>query len=256
MTLNRRVIAFAILALVGALGITGCRTASLDPVELGLTRIAGERPDHYPVHGIDISKYQGTVDWRAAKAGGVEFVYIKATEGGDRLDERFHENWRGARDAGIPHGAYHFFYWCRPGIEQARWFIKNVPQDALSLPPVLAVEWTPHSPTCTRRPDRAEMLREMSAFMDALERHYGMRPIIYAPIDIHRDRLVGTYPNHRFWLRAVADHPDNVYEARDFHFWQYTATGTVAGIDGDVDRNAFSGSRQEWQKWLSSHTRR
>ncbi|QOG08334.1 glycoside hydrolase family 25 protein [Aureimonas sp. OT7] len=256
MTLNRRVIAFAILALVGALGITGCRTASLDPVELGLTRIAGERPDHYPVHGIDISKYQGTVDWRAAKAGGVEFVYIKATEGGDRLDERFHENWRGARDAGIPHGAYHFFYWCRPGIEQARWFIKNVPQDALSLPPVLDVEWTPHSPTCTRRPDRAEMLREMSAFMDALERHYGMRPIIYAPIDIHRDRLVGTYPNHRFWLRAVADHPDNVYEARDFHFWQYTATGTVAGIDGDVDRNAFSGSRQEWQKWLSSHTRR
>ncbi|MCM2503726.1 glycoside hydrolase family 25 protein [Aureimonas altamirensis] len=256
MKLNVRVIATGILLIAGALGISGCRTASLDPVELGLTRIAGERPDHYPVHGIDISKYQGDVDWRAARADGVEFVYIKATEGGDRLDERFHENWRGARDAGIPHGAYHFFYWCRPGIEQARWFIKNVPQDALSLPPVLDVEWTPHSPTCTRRPDRAEMQREMTAFMDALERHYGMRPIIYAPIDIHRDRLVGTYPNHRFWLRAVADHPDNVYEARDFHFWQYTATGTVAGIEGDVDRNAFSGSRQDWQRWLSSHTRR
>lgn len=111
MKLNRRVIATGILLLAGALGITGCRTASLDPVELGLTRIAGERPDHYPVHGIDISKYQGDVDWRAARADGVEFVYIKATEGGDRLDERFHENWRGARDAGIPHGAYHFFYW-------------------------------------------------------------------------------------------------------------------------------------------------
>ena len=76
MKLNRRVIATGILLLAGALGITGCRTASLDPVELGLTRIAGERPDHYPVHGIDISKYQGDVDWRAARADGVEFCLL------------------------------------------------------------------------------------------------------------------------------------------------------------------------------------
>ncbi|KAA0972572.1 glycoside hydrolase family 25 protein [Aureimonas fodinaquatilis] len=252
--LFKRLLSLATVPLV--LAIAGCQTASLSVEDLGLTRISGQTSAHYPIHGIDISKYQGEIDWHTARRDGVEFVYIKATEGGDLLDSRFHENWRGARAAGIPHGAYHFFYWCRPGIEQARWFIKNVPQDALSLPPVLDVEWTPHSPTCTRRPERAEVIREMGAFMDALEKHYRVRPMIYSTVDMHRERLVGAFPGHKFWLRAVAAHPDEIYEDRQFHLWQYTATGTVAGIRGEVDRNAYAGTREDWHKWLATVSKR
>lgn len=238
-----------------ACGLAGCTSASLDKGGLGLTPLAGSRPEHYPVHGIDISKYQGDVDWNAARNGGVAFAYLKATEGGDRVDNRFAENWKRAGEAGMPRGAYHFFYWCRPGSEQADWFIRNVPKDETALPPVLDVEWNPDSPTCTKRPPRDEVVTEMRDFLEALEKHYGVRPIIYAPIDIHRDRLVGVFPRYQFWLRAVKDHPSNVYTARDFRFWQWTATGTVPGVKGEVDRNAFSGSQKDWKRWLQANRR-
>jgi hypothetical protein len=79
----------------------------------------GRAPWTYPVHGTDVSKYQGSIDWPAVRASGISFAFIKATEGGDRLDDRFAENWHAAKAAGIPRGAYHFFYFCRPAHEQA-----------------------------------------------------------------------------------------------------------------------------------------
>ena len=114
------------------------------------------KPTDYPIHGIDVSKYQGTIDWNAVASSGVKFVWIKATEGGDHIDERFQANWQGAKQVGIPHGAYHFMYWCRKPIEEATWFEENVPVEADALPPVLDVEPTPElahlpSPSRTRR---------------------------------------------------------------------------------------------------------
>ncbi|MBL9053394.1 MAG: glycoside hydrolase, partial [Tabrizicola sp.] len=111
----------------------------------------GKSPDRYPVHGIDLSRFQTSVDWATARANGVNFAYIKATEGGDLFDPMFKDHWRGAAVAGVKRGAYHFFYHCRPAAEQARWFIKHVPRTNGALPPVLDMEWTPTSPTCTIR---------------------------------------------------------------------------------------------------------
>ncbi|MCQ8783951.1 glycoside hydrolase family 25 protein [Mangrovibrevibacter kandeliae] len=233
--------------------LPACTSTTLDTAELGIAKTYAYQPERYPVHGIDVSKFQGDVNWAAARHAGVAFAWLKATEGGDRVDDNFASNWRGAAAAGIPRGAYHFFYHCRSGKEQAEWFIRNVPKDPTALPPVLDVEWTPDSPTCTRRMPRKELIAEMKAFLDTVEAYYGVRPIIYAPIDMHRDRLVGAFPKHEFWLRAVKDHPNNVYEDRDFRFWQWTATGAVPGVAGDVDRNAFAGSTADWQRWLKAH---
>lgn len=241
----------AVLAgLFAAAGLAGCRSTTMSVEGLGLSDFSAEASHQYPVHGIDVAKYQGDIDWEAARDGGVSFVWMKATEGGDRLDDRFKEYWAKAAAARIPRGAYHFWYHCRPGDEQAEWFIQNVPKQRGALPPVIDVEWTPFSPTCTIRPPREDIVREVGRMSAILERHYGQRPILYIPIDVHRERLVGAFPTHEFWLRAVADHPDNVYENRRFRFWQYTATGSVPGIKGDVDRNAFSGTRDDWVKWL------
>src|SRR5271169_1120925 len=96
------------------------------------------KPRDYPIHGIDVSRYQGNIDWNAVAGSGVKFVWIKATEGGDRLDEHFQANWTAAKEVGIPRGAYHFVYWCRPPIEEVTWFEKNVPTEDDALPPVLA----------------------------------------------------------------------------------------------------------------------
>src|SRR5512146_139615 len=76
-----------------------------------------------PVQGIDVSAWQGDIDWLKARAAGTQFAFIKATEGGDHLDPKFLENWEGAKRAGIARGAYHFLYWCRPADEQALWFM-------------------------------------------------------------------------------------------------------------------------------------
>jgi lysozyme len=66
-----------------------------------------------PIQGIDVSYWQGDIDWLKVREAGVHFAFIKATEGGDHLDPKFLENWEGAKRVGIARGAYHFIYWCR-----------------------------------------------------------------------------------------------------------------------------------------------
>lgn len=215
----------------------------------------GHTPWHYPIHGTDVSKYQDDVDWHALRRAGIAFAFIKATEGGDRLDDRFHENWAAARQAGIPRGAYHFFYFCRTAIEQAQWFIRHVPRDANALPPVLDMEWNHLSPTCKLRPPAETVRAEMRVFLNAIEKHYGRRPIIYTTIDFFDRNELAQFKGYQFWLRSVAAHPDDLYGKHPWTFWQYTGTGILPGITGDADINVFNGSRSAWLKWLKDHTR-
>lgn len=207
------------------------------------------RPTSYPIHGIDVSRWQGAIDWRAARAAGVSFAYIKATEGGDLADPKFREYWAGAAAAGVPRGAYHYFYFCRPAEEQARWFIRNVPRDPKALPPVLDMEWTPHSPSCTLRPDGATVRREARKFIAMIEAHYGQRPVLYTTVDFYRDTGIGHVGGARLWLRSVAGHPHQVYPGAQWQFWQYSGTGLVPGIAGKVDLNVFNGGPDLWLRW-------
>ena len=211
----------------------------------------GSRSPHVlPVHGVDVSRWQGEIDWPKLRGQGANFAYIKATDGGDHLDPMFRKNWRGAAEAGLKRGAYHFFYWCRTAGEQADWFIRNVPKTAGALPPVIDVEWNGES-SCKRRPSRANVLEKMQVFMDKLERHYGQRPIIYTAPDFYRDNLEGAFPDHHFWLRSVAAHPAKVYPGRRWLLWQYSGSGLSHGVDGRIDLNVFHGSAEEWHRWLS-----
>ena len=214
-----------------------------------------KHPWTYPVHGTDVSKYQTSVNWGEAREAGISFAFIKATEGGDRLDDRFHEHWRGARAAGVPRGAYHFYYFCRPAIEQAKWFIKHVPNEPGMLPPVLDMEWNHLSPTCKLRPSAAVVQSEMRIFLNAIERHYGRKPIIYTSIDFFDDNRLAEFKGYPYWLRSVAGHPSERYGPHPFTFWQYTGTGRVPGIRGDADINVFNGSERQWRDWLRANTR-
>ena len=220
-----------------------------DPVEW-----SGRTPWLYPVHGIDVAKYQGDINWNAAKRGGVAFAFIKATEGGDHLDTKFMQNWAGAGRAGVPRGAYHFYYFCRPAIEQARWFIRNVPRDPKALPPVLDMEWNAESKTCKHRPDPQTVRTEMKRFLSIVERHYGKRPLIYTTVDFYGDNQLNSLKGYEFWLRSVAGHPSEVYPNQRWSFWQYTGTGRIPGIRGDTDINVFAGSPSTWRKWVEART--
>lgn len=207
-------------------------------------------PKKLAVHGVDVSRWQGDIDWQRLRSQGANFAYIKATDGGDHLDPMFRTNWRGARAAGLKTGAYHFFYWCRAASEQADWFIRNVPRVEGALPPVIDVEWNGQS-RCRKRPSPERVREKMQVFMDRLEAHYGQRPVIYTAPDFYKDNLRGAFKDYPFWLRAVAQHPSKVYPGRKWVFWQYSGSGLSHGVRGKIDLNAFHGSQQQWNAWLS-----
>lgn len=210
------------------------------------------RAQQHPIQGIDVSKWQGKIDWTSVRSAGTQFAFIKATEGGDHVDERFLENWHGAKQAGVPRGAYHFVYWCRPASDQAAWFRQSVPADPDALPPVLDLEWNGHSQTCPKKLSRADALEKIRVMLRAMEAHTGKRPIIYTDITFHKDVLEGELEEYPHWVRSVAAEPQERYENRPWFMWQYTTTGRVPGIKGDVDRNAFYGGHAEWAKFVST----
>ena len=230
----------------GTRTITRYRFRDAKPINFGKFS-----PKQLAVHGVDVSRWQGNIDWEKLRGQGANFVYIKATDGGDHLDPMFAKNWRAAGRAGLKRGAYHFFYWCRTAGEQADWFIRNVPRVAGALPPVIDVEWNGES-SCKRRPSRAKVLEKMQVFMDKLEAHYGQRPIIYTAPDFYRDNLKGAFLDYPFWLRAVAQHPSKVYPGRDWVFWQYSGSGLSHGVKGRIDLNVFHGSEETWRAWVGA----
>lgn len=214
---------------------------------------AGEMiPARYPVHGLDAARYQGAIDWPQARAAGISFAWLKATEGGDHIDPGFSRNARPARAAGVRVGAYHFYYFCRSAADQAKWFIANVPRHAGDLPPVLDIEWNHTSPSCQLRPSGARVRAEMRTFLDMLERHYGTRPVVYTDPAFYADNDLGQMSGVEFWLRSVSAHPSERYPGERWSFWQYTGTGVAPGVGGTVDLNAFAGSREGWQAWLAA----
>ena len=218
------------------------------PINFGKTS-----PGQYAVHGVDVSRWQGSIDWMKLRNQGANFAYIKATDGGDHLDPMFRTNWRAANEAGLKRGAYHFFYWCRTAGEQADWFIRNVPRVEGALPPVIDVEYNGES-RCKKRLSRDRVLEKMQVFMDRLEAYYGQRPIIYTAPDFYKDNLRGAFPNHPFWLRAVAQHPSKVYAGRKWLFWQYSGSGLSHGVKGKIDLNVFNGSERQWRNWAGGQS--
>jgi lysozyme len=233
-------------ALAAALLLAGCGGGNMLDIDE-----AYPHPSDYAIHGIDVSKYQGDIDWSAVKASGVQFVWIKATEGGDHADEKFTANWTGAKMAGVPHGAYHFVYWCRPPNEEVSWFEQNVPVEDDALPPVLDVEATPTSQTCHRHLERESAIADMRVMLEEMERHYHRRPVIYTSVDFFEAILSdGAFSDYPIWVRSTKHHPAVRYGSRKWNFWQYQSDGATPGIIGHVDQNAFYGNYDQWQAFL------
>ena len=241
-----KVLSALALALAAALSGCGSGVGPLDALSSDLPR-----PTDYPIHGIDVSKFQGDIDWNAVANSGVKFAWIKATEGGDNADARFQANWNGAKAAGVPRGAYHFVYWCRPPMEEMANFEQNAPVEGDALPPVLDVEATPTSKTCHRHLTQQDAIAEMKVMLDEMQRHYGKRPIIYTTVDFYQAILAdGAFMDYPIWVRSTKYQPSVKYGPRPWHFWQYQSDGSIAGIQVHVDRDAFFGTQKQWEAFL------
>jgi lysozyme len=194
----------------------------------------------HDVIGVDVSGHQGDVDWPSLAGSGVAFAYIKATEGGDFRDKKFQQNWYGARTAGMPRGAYHFFTQCRSGADQAANFIQTVPKEAGMLPPAIDAE---HMGPCPRGQIVPDMRREMLAFMSLVEAHYGKRPVVYVTREFDQAYLNGYFETESFWVRSLFWPPS--IRTNHWLFWQFHHRGQRPGISSPVDLDAFRGSASD-----------
>lgn len=218
------------------IGFLACLSVSV-VLGIGWTYFVTFSPDRgrYPIRGIDVSHHQGDIDWQKVAADDVGFAYIKATEGGDYVDEDFASNLRAARDAGIAVGAYHFFTMCRPGAEQAANFLAQVKTIGSMLPPAGDLEYEGN---CAARPDARSVAAELADFLAPVEAAFGRQAVFYLTYGFYDD-YAASLPDRPLWTRWIAWHPAD----EDWLIWQYHDRGTVKGIEGDVDLNVWQGDK-------------
>lgn len=208
-------------------------------------------PLAYPVVGVDVSNHQGRIDWDRLAASGVAFAYIKATEGATFRDRSFERNWAEAARTGVARGAYHFFTLCRSGAEQAQNFIETVPKDPAALPPVVDAE---HMGPCTETPTPGNHVTMLEELIAALESHYGRRPLVYTTAEFDGAMLRGELAGESFWARSLVIPP--TFRTGSWVIWQYHNRGRRPGVDGDVDLNAFRGTRTAFDRFANARDAR
>ena len=198
-------------------------------------------PEGYEIHGIDISHHQGTIDWATLKDEAViderpiRFIMIKATEGANKIDENFKDNFYNAREYGFTRGAYHFYGTRSTAKAQAQFFISQVKLEKGDLPPVLDVEHKPSNQT------DEEFKESVLEWLRIVENHYGVPPIVYTyykfKLRYLSDPAFDAYP---YWIAHY--YVDKVEYEGAWKFWQHTDAGRLPGIKGDVDFNIYNGS--------------
>lgn len=204
-------------------------------------------PYGFTIHGIDISHYQGNIDWLTL-AGNVKtefpihFIFMKATEGGDLDDHTFAENFELARQHGFIRGAYHFFSPSTDVVKQADFYIRNVDLKPGDLPPVLDVEVLGKNTT-------GQLQEKVKYWLTRIEKHYGVKPIIYASYKFKMRHLNDSFfDDYPYWIAHY--YVDAVHYTGKWSFWQHSDKGVVPGIYEDVDLNVFNGSIEDLRKLL------
>lgn len=204
-------------------------------------------PVNFPIHGIDVSRYQRKINWSAVKAMEdkkvkIGFAFIKATEGLGRVDKSFRRNWINARKASMPVGAYHFFISSKSGKAQAQNYIETVKLAKGDLPPVLDIETTNGASV-------ADIHQRVADWLQMIEKHYNVKPIIYTNVDFYENFLDGRFDGYPLWVAHyyVKDKPRI---AREWTLWQHNEKGRVNGIDAPVDFNVFRGDSSAFKKLL------
>lgn len=199
----------------------------------------GWLPDRRPAlkegerYGIDVSGHEDDdIDWVEVAGDGIDFAYLKATEGGDLVDPTFARNWREAGRAGLDRGAYHFFTFCRSGSEQADNFLEAVPVDMAALPPAIDLELAGN---CAARPSQAWIDVEVGTWVRQVEAATGQDVVFYVGEDFRGRYDVPSAGGRPLWKRRTFLRP----VTGDWWIWQASYRARVAGIDGGVDLNVM-----------------
>jgi lysozyme len=193
------------------------------------------------VIGIDVSEFQGKVDWEEVEILDekypVQFVFIRATAGNDRVDRQFERNWEGAKENKIMRGAYHYYRPNENSIEQADLFIKTVKLQKGDLPPVLDIEKLPKNQPLD------SLKKGLKRWLNKVEKHYQVRPIIYSGERYYSDFLKEEFSEYLFWIANYNFYREKIED--DWLFWQFTEKASLPGIKHRVDVNIYNGDLEQ-----------
>lgn len=195
------------------------------------------------VVGFDVSEFQGKVAWDEVEILDekypVQFVFIRATAGNDRVDRQFKRNWEGAKENKIIRGAYHYYRPNENSIEQADLFIKTVKLKKGDLPPVLDIEKLPKNQPLD------SLKKGLKRWLTKVEKHYQVRPIIYSGERYYSDFLKEEFSEYLFWIANYNFYREKIED--DWLFWQFTEKASLPGIKHRVDVNIYNGDLEQLQ---------
>lgn len=215
----------------------------------GIILLNNPSEKQYPVRGVDVSAYQGDIDWEVLSSQNIDFAFIKATEGSSFVDKKFAYNFSEAQKQSIAVGAYHFFSFDSQGETQAENFIKNVvPFDGM-LPPVIDFEF--YGDKSDNPPSKESVTKELNDLISALESYYGLSPIIYATSATYKMYLETDFSKYDIWIRDIISEPE-LSDGRDWTFWQYTNRDRLDGYKGPekyIDMNVFNGTKEKFENY-------
>lgn len=201
--------------------------------------------DHNYVTGIDVSKYQGNIDFNAVKLSGFDFVLIRASEGNTIQDTDFKSHYDAAKELGLVVGAYHFYETNDKPIDQFNNFVSTASLTAGDFAPVVDIEKLHHN-------DHYGLVENLNKFLNMLEQHHGVKPIIYTGLNF-ANKYMYDFSSYPLWLAEYKVDTITLPNGwTDWAFWQWSQSGHTTGVNGDVDENVFNGSNIDFRKMLIS----
>jgi len=227
--------------LAAACGFAAAACAASDPDEVASeAQFATACADGPTIQGIDVSAYEASVDWTLARAAGIDFAFVRVSDGATYLDPRFPAYWAGARAAGVVRGSYQFFRPAEDPIAQADLLLDRMgPLEPGDLPPVIDVEVSGG----LSKPAVAAAVR---AWVHRVTERLGRPPIVYAGLyswpDLTGAANVTTSP---LWVAQYTSQPcPNIPSPwTRWSFWQHSSTGHVDGVPGQtLDLDRFNGT--------------
>lgn len=187
------------------------------------------------VHGIDLSHYQGDVFWEAVGANTkMAYVYLKATEGGDRIDHLYERNIQLAHSYGMKVGSYHFY---RPKTDQQKQlenFMAQCLPEEQDLIPMIDIESAGGYST-------DEFCDSLFKFLELVEVAYKQKPLLYTYTNFYNKHLYGKIDDYQLMVAQYTDREPELVDGRDFTMWQYTSKGHIDGVSGYIDKSRFMG---------------
>ncbi|TDN77817.1 lysozyme [Stakelama pacifica] len=192
----------------------------------------------YPHQGVDVTGYNGPIDWHMLHARGANFAYIRATLSANLRDTRFEENWAAADQAGVARGAIHIFSLCAPAAAQAANFIRTVPRTQNALPAAVSLDF---HPGCDARPDRAAMLKSLREFLTLTERATGKPMLLQLSRRFEKHYRVSQAVARPIWVDQPLFAPG--YAANGWKIWRASNFRRIAGVSGPINWDVIADDR-------------